>query len=314
MKNRTRTAYAALVAVLAMATAACGPASSPDVDPGPTRTVKHAAGVAKIKGTPKRVVVLDTGELDTAVALGVKPVGMTRADVNTEVMSYLKDDVAGVEVVGTIQDPNLEKIAGLKPDLILGSKIRVADKYDKLNEIAPTVLSETVGVSWKENFLLGAEALNKKADAEEQLAAYQKKAKDLGEKLGDPAKTEVSMVRFMPGGKGVRLYTPGSFIGTILADVGVSRPESQRDESETFVEVGPEEISKADGDIIFYSSYGPKNGTKQGQITDGALWQKLGAVSDKRAIEVSDDLWYLGIGVGAADKILDELGTHLDAK
>ncbi len=311
MKTRTRWAYAAIAAVLAMSTAACGAAKTASSDEGATRKVKHAAGVAEIKGTPKRVVVLDTGELDSAVALGVKPVGMVRADVNTEVMSYLKDDVQGTEVVGTIIEPNLEKIAELNPDLILGSKIRVADKYEKLNQIAPTVLSEMVGVTWKENFLLNAEALNQEAEAKQQLAAYEKKAKALGEKLGDPSQTEVSMVRFMPQGKAARLYTPGSFIGTILEDVGVSRPASQQDEKTTFAEVGPEEISQADGDVIFYSSYGPESGTKQGQITDGALWKKLKAVQDGKAIEVSDDLWYLGIGVGAADILLDELEGHL---
>ena len=150
---RTRWIPAALGAVLALATATACTKAETGGDEVPQRKITHAMGVTEVKANPERVVVLDTGELDTVAALGIKPVGMVRADVNTEVVGYLKDAVAGAEIVGTIQDPNLEKIASLKPDLILGSKLRVADKYDQLNAIAPTVLTEKVGVTWKENFL-----------------------------------------------------------------------------------------------------------------------------------------------------------------
>lgn len=308
--SRTRWISAVVsVALAAMATACSGSGSAPESSQ--TRDVSHAMGVAKVKANPQRVVVLDTGELDTVVTLGVKPVGMVRPDVSAEVMGYLKDEVAGAEIVGTIQDPNLEKIASLEPDLILGSKLRVADKYAKLSQIAPTVLAEKVGVTWKENFLLFADALGKRNEATRALSDYAAKAKKLGARLGNPAGTNVSMVRFMPQGKGVRLYTPGSFIGTILADVGFGRPESQQNSAETFVEAGPEEITKADGDVIFYASYGPKTGTKQDQVTSSGLWKGLTAVKTGKAFEVSDELWYLGIGVSAANELLNQLESHL---
>lgn len=309
---RTRWIPAALGAVLALSTATACTKADTGGDEAPHRKITHAMGVAEIKANPERVVVLDTGELDTVAALGIKPVGMVRADVNTEVVGYLKDTVAGAEIVGTIQDPNLEKIASLKPDLILGSKLRVADKYDQLNAIAPTVLAEKVGVTWKQNFLLFGDALGKKDQATAALAAYEAEAKELGAKIGDPAKMQVSMVRFTPQGKGVRLYTPGSFIGTILTDVGLGRPASQQDAAKTFVEAGPEELSQGDGDVIFYASYGPKNGTKQDQVTNGELWKSLKAVQNQKAFEVSDDLWYLGIGLGAAHEVLNELSKYLN--
>jgi iron complex transport system substrate-binding protein len=40
-------------------------------------------GSTEITGNPKRVVVLDTGELDSVLALGVTPVGAVRADATT---------------------------------------------------------------------------------------------------------------------------------------------------------------------------------------------------------------------------------------
>jgi len=61
------------------------------------------------------------------------------------------------------------------------------------------------------------------------------------------------MVRFMANG--IRLYGEGSFIGTTLSDVGFARPQIARTD-ETFVRIGPELVSYADGDLLFYAGYG----------------------------------------------------------
>lgn len=68
--------------------------------------------------------------------------------------------------MGTIEQPNLEKIAALEPDLILSSKLCHEQIYEQLNEIAPTVFSETTGVTWKENFEVHAEALGRTEEAD----------------------------------------------------------------------------------------------------------------------------------------------------
>ena len=47
-------------------------------------------GETDVVGTPERVVVLDTGELDTALALGVTPVGAVRTDVSDDLPDYLE--------------------------------------------------------------------------------------------------------------------------------------------------------------------------------------------------------------------------------
>ena len=265
------------------------------------RTVQHALGSTEITGTPERVVVLDTGELDSVLALGVTPVGAVRADATSGLQSYLADRAQDVTMVGTINAPNLEEITALRPDLILSNKVRHEELYDELSQISPTVFAESVGVAWKENFLLAGEALGKREQAQRILADYEQKAKQVGQQFGDPGKVAVSMVRFIP--TGIRLYGEGSFIGTILSDAGFARPQSQQVDK-TFVEISPEQISLADGDVLFYSSYGE---TRKNQVTPGPLWQRLGAVSNGRAHEVPDDLWYLGIGPIAADLVLDDM-------
>ena len=203
-------------------TAAMGTEAKPGEWP---RTLTHAMGTTEIKAQPKRVVVLDVGELDNVVSLGVQPVGYAPTEGSPELPSYLKQNAGTPKNVGTINNLNLEAIAGLRPDLILGSQLRAADQYDELSKIAPTVFSIRPGFTWKENYLLNAAALDKTAEAKAKLADYDRAVKDLDGKLGDD-KPVVSMVRFLPDGL-IRLYAKASFIGTILDDAGIPRPDNQ---------------------------------------------------------------------------------------
>ncbi|MGY1681949.1 ABC transporter substrate-binding protein [Geodermatophilus sp. SYSU D01176] len=272
------------------------------------RTVEHAAGSTEITGTPERVVVLDTGELDAVLALGITPVGAVRTGVSDELPAYIEDagvDPAEIENVGTIAEPALEEIAALEPDLILSNAVRHAEIYDQLSAIAPTVFAEAVGETWEDNLRLAGEALGRSDEADQLLADYAERATEVGALYGDPAATEVSMVRFLDG-SAVRLYGEGSFIGDVLGDVGFARPEIQRT-AETFVEVSPERIDQADGDLLFHASYGDEGRTAAGQITAGGLWQGLPVVQQGRAFEVSDDRWFLAIGPLGAGLVLDDL-------
>lgn len=312
-RRTTRTTRTALLAlVVALPLAACtGGSSSVDTaastatDAG-TRTVEHAMGTTEVPADVERVVVLDTGELDAVVSLGVTPVGAVTTDVSTSLVEYLEPELADVAAVGTIGEPNLEAIAALRPDLILSNTVRHEDLYDELSAIGPTVLAGDVGDTWKETLLLAGDALDERQQAERLIADYEARAAEVGRAVagGDPGSVEVSVVRFLPGQ--IRLYTPQSFIGTVLADAGFARPASQT-EGDTFVEASAEQLAGADGDVVFTAVYGDPADTDQAAVTGGPVWQNLGAVQRGDVHEVSDDTWMLGIGVTAAHLVLDDL-------
>lgn len=255
----------------------------------------------EVPDDPERVVVLDTGELDNALALGVKPVGAVTTDVDSGFLGYLGDRTDGIESVGTVTEPNLEKIAALHPDLILSSVVRHGPLYDQLSEIAPTVLSQTVGYPWKQNLRLNAQALGRTQRGDELMAAYDRKAKNVDSKLDDGA--VISLVRFVPGQ--TRLYSDKSFSGVIIDDVGATVPKAARG-ADTFIELSDEKLGLADGDYILTSTYGAAADTDQAAITGSGLWTGLPAVRDGRVAEIDDDL-ITGIGILAADKLLDRL-------
>jgi len=286
-------------------TAAMGTDAKPGEWP---RTVRHAMGTTELKAQPKRVVVLDVGELDNVVSLGIKPVGLAPTEGSPELPSYLKKDAGTPKNVGTINNLNLEAIASLQPDLILGSQLRAADKYDELSKIAPTVFSIRPGFTWKENYLLNAAALDKTAEAKAKLAEYDTAIKKLGTDIGADKPT-VSMVRYLPDGV-IRLYANASFIGTVLKDAGIPRPKNQ-DVEDLATEVSAENIEQADADYIFTGVYGDAKATDKSRAQGNPLWKNLKAVKSGHAYDVPDETWYLGLGVTAAREVVADLEKYL---
>ncbi|MFD4032311.1 ABC transporter substrate-binding protein [Streptomyces sp. NPDC058637] len=323
LRDRRGLSAVSLAATTALALSACGSsdsgsdASGSDASAPKTHTVSTAMGNVKVPVAPKRVVVLDTAELDSALTLGVKPVGATHADVDSGFLSYLsKDQVAGIEDVGAMMTPNLESIAALKPDLILTSKIRHADKYDELKKIAPTVMTENTGYPWKENFQVHANALGKVPEAEKVIADYATHTAEVTEALGGKEKAagvEVNMVRFVEGAD-IRVYGRQNYIATILADVGLGRPSIVDKAKDGFsYDVSPERIDLADADVVFHSTYGDAEKSKEKQTVGSGLWKNMSAVKNDKVFPVEDQLWIQGIGYTAAEKILDELQADLTA-
>ncbi|MGW7290743.1 ABC transporter substrate-binding protein, partial [Streptomyces sp. NPDC054847] len=246
---------------------------------------------------------------------GLVPVGIPDGTASEqllppEVYARLKD----VPTIGAAGTPNAQAIAALKPDLILTSKIRHGDKYAELKKIAPTVMTETTGEPWKENFRTHADALGKKAEAAKAVAAYEAHAGKVTEALGGKEKaaaTEVNVVRFVEGAD-IRIYGKKNYISTILADVGLGRPAITDKAKDGFsYDVSPEKIDLADAEVVFHSTYGDPEKAKQKQTLDSALWKSMKAVETNKVFAVDDELWIQGIGYTAASRILDELEADL---
>lgn len=138
------------------------------------RTVEHAMGTTQIDGTPQRVVVLGSAELELATALGVLPAGTVQP--GPRVSKVVAEQARDIPLVGTTAAPDLAAIAALRPDLILGSKPRHERLYDQLAAIAPTVFTATPS-AWRRNVVTNATALGKRPQAQELLDDYERRAR-----------------------------------------------------------------------------------------------------------------------------------------
>lgn len=274
------------------------------------RTIRHAMGETTIKSAPTRVVVLDTGELDAMVELGIKPVGAVDYGA-PGLPAYLAGATDGVRIVGTINEPNLETIAALRPDLILSSKLRHEKLYERLSAIAPTVFAERPGVSWKQNFVLYAQAIGREREAAATVARYEARVRQLNSALPAPRPT-VSVVRILANS--IRYYQRANFLGVLFTDLGLPRPPAQNVD-DFAVDLGLETIGQyAPADLIVLATFGDQGSPFATSVTQSPFWLGLPAVKAGKVLTVDDQTWIGGIGYRAAFAVLDGLATYFGVK
>ena len=120
----------------------------------------------------------------------------------------------------------------------------------------------------------------------------------------------MSAVRFVDGtDPGLHRRRPSS--GPCSADIGLDQLELPTEDVPTFAELSAEELTLADADIVLYSSYGPAEDSGETAALGGPLWPRLRAVQGDRALAVEDDVFFTGIGLTAANLMIEDLADRL---
>jgi iron complex transport system substrate-binding protein len=314
----------AMIAILLLALAACGSkaeetnseeTAAPKTEQPETYTVQHAMGETTIEVSPEKVVILTNEGTEALLALDVQPVGAVQSWLGDPWYEHISDEMGDAQVVGTESEVNLEAVAALQPDLIIGNKLRQEKIYDQLNDIAPTVFSETLKGDWKENFEFYAKALNKEEKGQEVLTAYNERVEELKGELGDQLTKEISVVRFLAGD--TRIYQKDSFSGVILEQLGFARPESQDINEFAIKGVTKERTPEMAGDVLFYFTYedGEGEATKvEKEWINDPLWNNLEVVKSGNVHKVSDAIWNTSGGVISSNMMLDDIEEIFLAK
>ncbi|MFD0589311.1 ABC transporter substrate-binding protein [Paenibacillus sp. GCM10027627] len=338
MYSKSRRSLAILVICFAMLLGACGggtansnntnggsasPSNTAAVSPSPTaeanatesRVVKHAMGEETIVGTPERVVILTNEGTEALLSLGIKPVGAVQSWVGDPWYEHIAERMEGVEVVGDEIQPNIELIASLKPDLIIGNKVRQEKIYEQLKQIAPTIYSEDLAGDWKINFNLYMEALGKKEEGERLMAEFDKRVEEASAKLTDKLNTKVSVARF--SASQVRIYQKQTFSGVLLEQLGFARPESQ--DKDSFMEVmSKETIPSMDGDVLFYFVTEKAGSTDAAKVVEewmnDPLFKNLNVAKTDKVVPVNEAIWNTAGGYEAANLLLDEIVAYFETK
>lgn len=267
--------------------------------------VAHANGETIVPPRADRVVALVPDALDTAIALGVRPVGASLPAGHRGLPDYLGQRAAGVKPVGSDAHPDLGRIRSLDPNLIIGYKPVQNRIYKRLDKIAPAVTTDALGhADWELNTRLYSEALGRQAAGERLLRDYDHRVARL-KRLTGPRRglAGVSLVRVVRGG--VRVYNTGSYAGSILEDAGIGRPPIQG-AAQPYFAVPPRQMSKLDGDLILLSR-APGSGPAYRRLVSDPRWQALRGVRAGHVHRVSDDAWYVGDGILAARLVMYDL-------
>lgn len=272
---------------------------------------EHAMGTTEVPDAPQRIVILTNEGTEALVDLGVIPVGAVQSWDADPFYDHFEGQLDAVTVLGTENAVNLELIAALEPDLILGNKVRQEAIYEQLSAIAPTVFTEDLSGDWQLNYMTYARVLGLEEVAQANLDAFAARTAALREAVGDAINEEISLVRFSPNR--TRIYYKDTFAGTILEQVGFARPEAQ-DRDDFAEQVTKERIPEMDGDRIFYFSYDgdAEYDANLEDWTSDPVWLGLNAVRAGNAHRVSEVIWNTAGGIIAANMMLSELAAFYD--
>lgn len=256
-----------------------------------------------------RVVTLSNDSTEAMLALGIKPVGATRAISGDPWYPHLQARMQGVTLVGLESNPDLERIASLTPDLILGSRQQSARLQATLSLIAPTVLVKDARQHWQQNFLTYSAAVGRTAEGQARLQCVREQISQLRTALARQPLQTVSVLRFNPGQ--VRVYQLNSFSGELLADLGLKRPANQQAHAYGINNFSRERIAELDADILLYFSYGHRRQQSTLQYREAFMsepaWQHLSVVRRQQVHSVDDVIWNAANGILAAEQALSQI-------
>lgn len=268
-----------------------------------------------LPAAPQRVVTLTELDLDSALAVGVTPVGSVNGRGQLTLPAYLADKSTGIESVGSLAEPSLEKIVALNPDLILvGSPIPAVEALmPDLQKIAPVYVTFVAGDDWQKSFAGVASALNREAEAATFLADYSQRAADVKALLPAGETTEASVTRWMPEGPVVMV--PTNFSSLVLADAGLARPAAHAElagghgaHSDV---ISMEQLGAIDSDWLFIGTLNADGTAALDAVRENPLFQQLNAVQQDHVVLVDGSVWTSIGGPLAALAVLDDVERAL---
>ncbi|WJQ81491.1 ABC transporter substrate-binding protein [Brevibacillus brevis] len=272
------------------------------------RIVKHELGETEITGDPKRVVALEYSFVDGLWELGVTPVGI--AQENDKDVEGLIGKKIEYTPVGTRQQPSLEVISSLKPDLIIGDLNRHKDIYKDLQKIAPTIILKSRNSTYQENlssFVTIGEALNKQKEAEQRLIKHKEIIAEFKKKVqaGDSRKVMLGVFR----ADSLSAHGSKSFDGELLEMIGIKN--AIQDAPEPTVKISLEQMVQWDPDVIFLAE---ADDALLNEWKQNPLWNNITAVKNHEVYKVNRDLWTRYRGLKSAERIVEEAVNLLYSK
>ncbi|MGP7816920.1 ABC transporter substrate-binding protein [Niallia sp. 01092] len=307
MKNRNKiTAFSImLVIIISSFLAACGKTESSNSDnkeksSEETRVIKHELGETPIVGEPKKIVALEFSFVDGLWELGVAPVGI--AHENDDDVEGLLGQKIKYTSVGTRQQPNLEAISALQPDLIIGDLNRHKDIYDELSKIAPTIILKSRNTSYEENldsFKTIAKTLNKEAEGEKRLAKHAEIIDQVKKEVPSDENRKILIGVFRADSLSAHGST--SFGGELLEKIGVKN--AIQDAKEPTFNINLEQMVEWNPDVIFMAE---ADKALLEEWKKNPLWNEIAAVKNNQVYEVDRALWTRYRGLKSAEKIVEE--------
>ncbi|WP_286036835.1 siderophore ABC transporter substrate-binding protein [Vibrio sp. SCSIO 43136] len=273
-------------------------------------SVKHNLGTTQVETKPERVIVIGVGPLDAIDSLGVKPVAVGGKAYFPEYLSEYKGNQ--YPSVGSLFEPDFEKIYSLKPDLIIVG-VRASSSYKDLSEIAPTLVLEpdpkgsywqTTQAMWRS---LG-KVFEKQQEVEKWIASFDGQIKALSVHI---QKQNLDALTLISSAGNVSAFGKNSRFSTIYNDFGFKETVEGLKESrhgdiisyEFIKEKNPQAMLVIDRDFLLSKG---KESSKSS--FDNDLVKQTDAYKNNRIQFLNISAWYLAAGgVRAVETMISDV-------
>jgi len=301
----TRRELIAAGVALSLGLAACGDAQ----DRGPeseTRRVRDALGVKSVPVDPRRIVTLHEGMLAYLAGLGLGDrvigslIGVAGAgSVEEGVADYIADALdrpAAIRPLGvyTGAPVDVEPVARLRPDLIVGYETQAREQGEQLARIAPIVAPAYEGNhDWASAARQLAVMLGDPRSFDAAQRRLDRMASEVRERLGEATRAEVSLV-FANSANEFSVIGTDAFEGELLDRVGFRRPANQdKVAGASVLEMGisVERIARWDGDFLLVIAASREQGEA---FLAGPTVRRLGSVQAGNVAIVDGRVWRAG--------------------
>lgn len=295
----------ATTALVATTLAACGGDDEASSDTASTSaggafpvTVSTKFGDAVVKAEPKRIVVVGLSEQDAVLALGYKPIATTEwyGEQPYAVWPWAKEALGDAKptVLSITDGFEFEKIASLRPDLIIGtnSGMKKAD-YTKLAAIAPTIAGAKGTTDyfspWEEQTLQIARALGKEAAGQKLVDDIEASYADVAKKHPDFAGKTIGFTQNQFYDGKMYVYPPGlnteflSMLGFKLNDELTDLAPGPGQQAE----VSAENVDVLDGDALVVAT---EKASDIPALLKVSTFKRLPVVSGKHTVYTSGTL------------------------
>ena len=257
-----------------------------------TRTIRYLDKEYTVPAKTERIVITGSLEaMEDALVLGVKPVGaMTVGGKFPDMFAAITDSA---ESIGEKQQPNVETILKLKPDVILSTTKFPPDVSEKLVKIAPTIPVSHISTNWEANLRLLAELTGKQEQAEQVLQEYKDDVAEAKAKLGDRLKgKKVVIIRIRSGN--IMIYPQNVFFNpSLYEDLGLAAPEEIKI-AKAQEAISLEKFSEMNPDYIFVQFSEDENADHPKALEDlqnNPIWKSINAVKNNKVfVNVVDPL------------------------
>ena len=274
------------------------------------KTIVHDFGTTELKKAPKRIVILDNLYGEILDPLHITPVGATTGQADSQEFSTLfkkqyKD--AKVVSIGWQGNPDLDKIAELKPDLILMTGEQ-EDLYDELSEIAPTVgyqINTDENWDYHETSLKVAEIFDKRDEMKKDLDRVDAReavfAENVKAKFGDQ-----KLMYLRVTDNDVRYYAYGHF-GYLYDTYHFNRAETFNPDDMLQV-IDPDKLKDINPDLLIVQADSQE--LLDNKLKNTPVWTSLKAVQNNKVIYADYSTYMLGFGIVSQEAIMKQISDE----